>query len=91
MEWFRLRCDGEWEHGNGIVIETLDNPGWSLKIELKGTPLEGKPLPADQLDSEGIDYWWMAKIENGLFCAFCGPHDLPAVLKRFRSWAENSD
>jgi hypothetical protein len=25
--WYASRCDGEWEHGYGISIETLDNPG----------------------------------------------------------------
>ena len=31
--WFKQRCDGDWEHQGGISIETLDNPGWCVKVE----------------------------------------------------------
>ena len=40
QEWFRSRCDGEWEHGHGVSIGTLDNPGWSVEIDLADTPWE---------------------------------------------------
>ena len=30
---FKQRCDGDWEHQGGISIETLDNPGWCVKVE----------------------------------------------------------
>jgi hypothetical protein len=36
-EWFVARCNGNWEHGSGISIETLDNPGWRVKIDLRDT------------------------------------------------------
>lgn len=32
--WFAGQCDGDWEHQNGVKIETTDNPGWSVKIDL---------------------------------------------------------
>lgn len=35
QDWYCSQCNGDWEHGYGVSIETLDNPGWSLKIELK--------------------------------------------------------
>jgi len=25
LNWFRNHCDGDWEHGSGVHIETLDN------------------------------------------------------------------
>lgn len=40
--WYKAQCDGDWEHQNGLSIESLDNPGWLLTIDLKGTSLEGK-------------------------------------------------
>jgi len=43
--WFQTQCDGDWEHGHGVRIESLDNPGWMVVIELAGTPLEGKEFP----------------------------------------------
>ena len=30
---FRDRCDGDWEHQGGIRIETLDNPGWVVRVD----------------------------------------------------------
>jgi|ERR1700730_2700727 len=33
--WYVDQCDGLWEHGLGIRIDTLDNPGWVVKIDLK--------------------------------------------------------
>ncbi|MCI0651703.1 MAG: immunity 53 family protein [Planctomycetes bacterium] len=32
--WFAAQCDGTWEHTSGIKIDTLDNPGWSVVIDL---------------------------------------------------------
>jgi hypothetical protein len=35
--WYRSQCNGDWEHCYELVIETLDNPGWSISIPLEGT------------------------------------------------------
>lgn len=32
--WFKKMADDEWEHHNGITIESSDNPGWILSIDL---------------------------------------------------------
>ena len=40
-DWYRAQCDDEWEHQFGMKIDPLDNPGWSVEIDLKGTNLEG--------------------------------------------------
>jgi hypothetical protein len=37
--WYSARCDGNWEHEHGVKIDTLDNPGWSVVIDLEGTDL----------------------------------------------------
>ena len=26
--WYAGQCNGVWEHGCGVRIDTLDNPGW---------------------------------------------------------------
>jgi hypothetical protein len=38
--WYQAQCDGDWEHEFGITIETVDNPGWYLTINLTNTNLE---------------------------------------------------
>lgn len=40
-EWYLSHCDGDWEHQRGIKIDTLDNPGWSVVIDLIDTELQG--------------------------------------------------
>jgi len=34
---YMSNCNGDWEHLYGVRIETLDNPGWTLRVELAGT------------------------------------------------------
>lgn len=43
-QWYDAQCDGDWEHGFGASIGAIDNPGWSLKIDLKGTDCDGRTL-----------------------------------------------
>ncbi len=40
QSWYANHCDGVWEHTSGVRIDTIDNPGWSLKVDLIGTELE---------------------------------------------------
>ena len=37
--WYTSMCNGDWEHTYGVFISNIDNPGWSLKVELKDTYL----------------------------------------------------
>jgi hypothetical protein len=46
MGWFarsyEAQCNGDWEHGFGASIDTLDNPGWLLKVDLAGTDCDDR-------------------------------------------------
>ena len=44
QDWFAAQCDGDWEHGAGITVGTLDNPGWYATVYVDGTDLEGAPF-----------------------------------------------
>ncbi len=44
QSWYLSQCDTRWEHSYGIEISNLDNPGWSLKIDLLETCLESIPF-----------------------------------------------
>ena len=97
MEWYLRQCDGDWEHSYGIEIGTLDNPGWSLKIDLDETTLAGRAfarvqhgVPADDLDEwQRTGSWWVADVKKHKFEAACGPLDLPSVIQLFREWVES--
>lgn len=97
-EWYLAQCDGDWEHSYGVKVDTLDNPGWSLKIELADTSLEKRAFkreahgtPSDDLDQwRSTGSWWIADVKDRVFEAFCGPRDLQAVIGIFRRWAEQT-
>jgi hypothetical protein len=40
--WYKMQCNGDWEHHQGISITSCDNPGWWVKIDLADTSLENK-------------------------------------------------
>ena len=52
--WYSRQCDGDWEHGLGIRIESLDNPGWSVRIDLKGTNLDGRDGLGRKVRTESV-------------------------------------
>lgn len=85
QEWYSTRCNGDWEHQYGVEIETLDNPGWRVKINLTGTVAEGMTLPHIKLDRSEIDwinYW----IEDRAFNAACGAKNLAETIGIFCDW-----
>jgi hypothetical protein len=98
MKWYIAECNGDWEHSYGVEIGTLDNPGWSLKIDLRETTLADRSftkvqngVPADDLDEwQSTGSWWVAEVKDSKFEAACGPLDLPAIIAVFRNWVETA-
>ena len=83
QDWFKAQCDGAWEHDDGIRIETLDNPGWSVEISLRGT------IYADSLRVAGKRHlsdenWIVYEVKDFTFLGFCGPANLSDLLEVFR-------
>jgi hypothetical protein len=86
QDWFLSQCDGDWEHQQGVRIETLDNPGWSVEIDLAGAQLEGASF--DRIQTERSEHDWLScDVTGGKFKAACGPSNLVEVIEAFRSWA----
>ena len=50
--WYMSNCNGDWEHGYGVSVKTLDNPGWMVRLELTGTPLNGRPFDRIQFERD---------------------------------------
>ena len=88
QQWYLAQCNGEWEHRYGVSIDTLDNPGWRLRIDLTGTALEAKAFTPIE-DTEPDSTWIHCKVENRVFEANCGPLMLPAAISNFLRWAES--
>jgi hypothetical protein len=71
--WYASQCDGDWEHDEGPRIETLDNPGWLVRIPLAGTELEGKTFPViDRRESDRL--WLSCQVTDTRFEGAGGPH-----------------
>src|SRR6266568_5504136 len=56
QRWYSAHCDGEWEHGSGITLETIDNPGWSMTIGLYGTELHSATFEPVKTDISETDW-----------------------------------
>lgn len=67
---------------NRIEITTLDNPGWFLKVNLKGTKFEKAFFPQKkELRSE--NNWIVCNYENAEFSCFCGPLNILEAMQFF--------
>ncbi|MDR7814700.1 immunity 53 family protein [Lacrimispora sp.] len=85
--WYNKNCDGDWEHVYGVVIETLDNPGWHVKIDLAETKyldISGHNFEEDKGDND----WIRCTIENEVFHGFGDCQKLIKIIETFRKWIE---
>lgn len=93
--WFQAQCDGEWEHHRGISIQSCDNPGWWVKIDLSGTPLERKSFsPVQRGDAGSMDPqppWLHCFVEKSVFNGAGDPTTLEEILRVFLSWAGDAN
>jgi hypothetical protein len=88
QDWFLSQCDGGWEHENGIRIETLDNPGWLVQIDLEFTPLQGRAFPDRRVEGErGDEEWYECRIDGTRFVGAGGARALDSILEVFLDWA----
>jgi len=83
--WYSSRCDGTWEHAHGVKIETLDNPGWLVTVDV------GNSLPCSILSEERNDQDWInCKVMDRQFVGAGGPGNLVEILSILRSWLTES-
>ena len=86
-EWMISECDGDWEHEYGIKIETLDNPGWDVEIDLSYTDLENLHFEYTLVENSEHD-WYCWKVKNGKFEAAGDLKKLPFLLNKFKELVE---
>ena len=64
--WYAAQCNGDWEHQYGLSIDTLDNPGWSVTVDLNGTSLEHIVFQTVHED-KGEDDWIICEVSGNKF------------------------
>jgi hypothetical protein len=88
QNWYLAQCNGDWEHQYGIHIETLDNPGWSLTIDLSGTDADARNLDWVKIERTDDD-WVFYRVDRNKFEAAMGPENLAECVGIFLKWFES--
>lgn len=86
-EWYLENRAEEWGGTTSVKIETIDNPGWSVKINLQETNLENKSFH-DFFDDKSEDDWILCEVREGFFHGAGDAEKLSTILKIFKEWAE---
>jgi hypothetical protein len=89
QRWYLRQCDGEWEHSYGLTLSTLDNPGWSLRIDVAETNLAGQIRGWDKVERPEHD-WLHWRMSDDVFEAACGPTNLIEAVHAFLDVAQSS-
>ncbi|MFI8962770.1 immunity 53 family protein [Streptomyces sp. NPDC053493] len=80
QDWYASNCDGDWEHSAGVRIESLDNPGWTVRLDIVGTPVEGltwERVIVDDSEENWLHHW----ADGASIRAAGGPHRLKDALE----------
>lgn len=86
QKWYADQCDGDWEHQHGIKIDTLDNPGWTITIDLEGTAQAKLAFERVNLDHSETG-WMRCWVEHAKFEGRSSPHNLDAMIQQFLIFA----
>jgi hypothetical protein len=92
MQWYTDHCDGEREHHHGIKIESTDNPGWWVKIDLTGTKLTGRVFTPilEGLDGAGFPAqprWLCCRLQDTTWHGAGDESRLAEIIDHFLAWA----
>jgi hypothetical protein len=91
--WYHCQCDGQWEHHQGVQIQSLDNPGWLVKINLTGTPLAGRRFPAIRTNTSTTGWpqsgrWLHCEVVENIWQGAGDETKLTEILELFLAWGE---
>jgi hypothetical protein len=89
QNWYSTQCDGDWEHGFGIKILSIDNPGWSVEINLEGTIVEELSIPYQLVEKSEQD-WYGISVERAMFLGVGDTSKLELLLSLFKNLVEPS-
>ena len=93
--WYTQQCNGAWEHSSGVLIESCDNPGWWVKVNLLGTPLRGRVFEevAEGVNTQHFPLgpkWLSCRVEEDTWHGAGDETKLERILDTFLAWAETN-
>lgn len=97
INWYRSNCDGDWEHQYGVKLETLDNPGWLLTIDLTDTDLDGREMIeikegtasdgcSHEHESPDLSSWLHCSVGENKFIGAGDPTQLVRLFEEFENF-----
>lgn len=87
-KWYDSQCNDNWEHMFGIKIETIDNPGWEILIDLEDTNVNC--CPRDWILIEHSEKRWIGfKVQDNKFEGACDPKNLGTLISIFKKMVED--
>jgi hypothetical protein len=90
QNWYQSQCNEDWKHSFGIKIDTVDNPGWWVEIDLNETKWKDLHIPSKSVEHNDND-WYFFKIEDSKFKASGDPSKLEIIFKEFRQIIESEE
>jgi hypothetical protein len=87
-DWYAAQCDDDWEHGMGITISSIDNPGFAVDIDLRGTSLELVAYEEKKDRYESKEAWMICYRTKEKFEGRGAPSRLEDIICEFLTWAE---
>src|SRR5436309_1348331 len=85
QSWYQQQCNGFWEHSYGVTIETLDNPGWMVTVDLTETPLERATMEPVRRERSPRD-WLVCEVAQRQFRGQGDSQKLSEILTIFQTW-----
>src|ERR1700730_2305746 len=80
--WYTKQCNGDWEHQYGVKIESVDNPGWRVEIDLAETAWQDVTFAELRVRREKRD-WIMCFKNESRFVGSGDPSKLEEILIYF--------
>lgn len=91
QDWYISNCDGDWEHTYGFKLETLDNPGWTITVDLNETHQENQAFTEHSINPEHETEWLFLSRDGSRLTGACGPTELETMLTLVTEWLQPRD
>ena len=82
QRWYLAECNDDWEHSYGVKIDTLDNPGWIVTIDLLETSWADLVVERELTERSEHD-WVQHEVAGSRFVGCGGPMNLTELLELF--------
>src|SRR5207247_3123018 len=80
--WYLEQCNGIWEHNASASIQILDNPGWIVRVTLRGTRFQDAVFEPIKID-KGENDWLECSAKEAIFTGAGDLSKISTILEVF--------